>query len=151
MINKVILIGNLTRDVEVKDFPDGGKIAQFGVATNERGFTTKDGREIPPTVEYHNIVMKGKFAEIAAKYLRKGSKVYLEGKLKTRNYEGQQGQKVYITEIHAAVLQMLGNKEDAAGSFANSPVQDNFKQVAPGSEDRGYFSADEDDNSDLPF
>jgi single-strand DNA-binding protein len=149
MLNKVTLIGNLTRDVEVKEFQDGGKVAQFGIATNERGYTTKDGREIPATVEYHNIVMKGKFAEVAAKYLRKGSKVYLEGKLKTRNYDNTQGQKVYITEIHAGSMIMLGGKEDAAGSFENSPVKDNFKQVAPNSADQGYFGADEDD--DLPF
>ena len=100
-VNKATILGNLGNDPQIKTFDNGGKVAQFAVATTVRGFTTKDGRQVPERTEWHNIVVHGKLAEVVEKYLFKGSKIYLEGELRTRNYTDQQNVTRYITEIHA--------------------------------------------------
>lgn len=114
-VNKVILIGNLGNDPEVKYLPTGGAVANFTIATSE-SWTDKATNEKKEQTEWHRIVIYQRLAEIAGEYLRKGSKVYLEGKLKTRKWQDQQGVERYTTEIVCNELQMLDGKQDGAAS-----------------------------------
>ena len=109
-INKVILIGNLGRDPEVMTFDNGVKKASFSLATTE-SYRNKDGNRVEQT-EWHNIVLWRGLAEVAEKFLQKGSQIYLEGKIKTRSYE-QDGIKKYVTEIFGDNMTMLGRREGA--------------------------------------
>lgn len=102
-----MVIGNLGSDPKVVKSQSGRTVASFTVATTERAYTTSDGQQIPERTEWHNIVCFGKIAEVVQKYLHKGSKVYVEGKMRTRQFEGKDGQKHYITEINAEGLEML--------------------------------------------
>lgn len=112
-LNKVQLIGNLTRDPELKQIPGGQVVVSFGMATN---FTWKDqSGERQSKVEFHNIVAWRKLAEICGQYLKKGSKVYIEGRLQTREWEGEDGTKRYRTEITADNMIMLDSRGGAAG------------------------------------
>lgn len=111
-VNKVILLGNLTRDPEVKYTPQGTAVAQIGIATNER-FKDKAG-EWQDRPEYHSIVAWQRLAEIAGEYLKKGSKVYIEGRLQTRSWE-KDGAKHYKTEIVANDLVLLGGRGESSG------------------------------------
>lgn len=106
-LNKIQIIGNVTRDIELKYVPSGTAVASFGVATNER-FKDKDG-QWQDKPEYHNIVLWAKTAEIAGQYLSKGSKVYIEGRLQTRSWE-KDGVKRYTTEIVGQELILLGGR-----------------------------------------
>lgn len=108
-LNKVILIGNLGKDPEVRTTPSGSKVANFSIATTER-YTDKSGQKVDST-EWHNIVMWRGLADVAERYLRKGAMVCIEGKLKTRSWEDSSGQKKYATDIIADNMQMLGGKE----------------------------------------
>ena len=104
-LNRVQLIGNLGKDPEVRAIPSGAKVANFSIATTE-SYTGKDGQKSDKT-EWHNIVLWRGLAEVAEKYLRKGSQVYIEGKLSTRSWDDKDGQKRYTTEIIADNLVML--------------------------------------------
>jgi single-strand DNA-binding protein len=111
-VNKVILIGNLTRDPEVKYTPQGTAVAKIGIATNER-FKDKEG-QWQDRPEYHNIVAWQRLAEIAGEYLKKGSKVYIEGRLQTSSWE-KDGVKHYKTEVVAGDLVLLGGRGESSG------------------------------------
>lgn len=111
-VNKVIIVGNLGNDPDVKRFDNGGMITNISVATSEK-WTDKQTGELREVTEWHRIVFNNKLAEIAAQYLRKGSQVYVEGSLRTRKYQDQNGQDRYITEIRADKMQMLGGRSDA--------------------------------------
>ena len=111
-VNKVILVGTLGRDPETKTFPNGGSLTQFSIATSE-SWTDKNTGERKKHTEWHRIVASNRLGEIAQQYLKKGSKVYIEGKLKTRQWTDQDGQERYTTEISANELQMLGSKGDS--------------------------------------
>jgi single-strand DNA-binding protein len=112
-INKVILIGNVGADPELRYTPAGAAVANFNVATNE-SWTDKSGERHEQT-EWHRVVAWSRLAEICNQYLRKGSKVYVEGRLQTRSWEGQDGQKRYTTEVIAREMQMLDSRGDAVG------------------------------------
>lgn len=107
-INKVILVGNLGKDPEVRHLEGGAVVAKFPLATSET-YKTKDGQRVDQT-EWHNIVMWRGLAESAEKYLRKGTLIYLEGKIRTRSWDDKDGNKRYATEIIADQMTMLGNK-----------------------------------------
>lgn len=128
-VNKVIIVGNLGKDPEVKFLPNGGAVANITVATSEE-WKDKQTGEAKSKVEWHRVVMFGKIAEIAGEYLKKGSKVYLEGSLQTRKWQNQQGQDQYTTEIvlqgFNGVMQMLDGKQQAAPA-----QQGGFQQQAP--------------------
>ncbi len=113
--NKVILIGNLGKDPEVKVFQDGNKVASFSLATTEKGFKTKSGIDVPEKTQWHNIVVKGSLAEVAEKYVHKGDKLCIEGKLEYRSY-GEESAKKYITEIITTNMEMLTAKSTVAVS-----------------------------------
>ena len=111
-VNKVILMGHTGKDPDVKTFDNGGVVAQFPLATTQRGFTTKDGREIPERTEWHNIVLSNGLAKIAGQYVKKGDKLYIEGELRTRSYEDNNGVKRYVTEVYGYNMEMLSPKKD---------------------------------------
>jgi single-strand DNA-binding protein len=113
-VNKVILIGNLGSDPEVKYTPNGAPVANFSLATNE-SWNDKDGQRQERT-EWHRLVLWRKLAEIAQQYLKKGAKIYVEGKLQTRSWDDQSGQKRYMTEVVVNDMQMLDSRGEGGGS-----------------------------------
>ena len=113
-INKVILIGNLGSDPELKYTPDGVPVANFSLATNE-SWNDKDGQRQERT-EWHRLVLWRRQAEVAQQYLKKGSKIYVEGRLQTRSWDDQSGQKRYTTEIVVNDMQMLDSRGEGGGS-----------------------------------
>ena len=116
-VNKVILIGNLGKDPEIQNFDKGVKKAAFSLATSET-YRNREGVEIEQT-EWHNIILWRGLAEVAEKYLKKGSQVYIEGRIRSRSYE-KDGQKRYITEIEGETLNMLGNRSNSEQSTYNT-------------------------------
>lgn len=146
-VNKVILIGNLGSDPEVKYTPSGVPVANVNLATNE-SWTDRNGERQERT-EWHRLVIWRKLAEIVGQYLRKGSKIYIEGRLETRSWDDQSGQKRYTTEVVVNDLQMLDGRGDAAdgqqgGGFESRPTAGD----PPGGEPAGGGATDDDD---LPF
>lgn len=123
-INKVTLLGHLGKDPDVKTFDNGGVVAQFTLATTKRGFTTKDGRQIPERIEWHNVVLQNGLAKIAQQYVKKGYKLYIEGELRTRSYDDENGVKHYITEIYGYEMEMLTPKKDGQNTAqtAGAPI-----------------------------
>ena len=119
-LNKAMIIGNLTRDPETRTTPSGQTVTNFGVATNF--IWTDASGEKQKKVEFHNIVAWRKLAEICAQYLHKGNKVYIEGRLQTRDWEGQDGVKRYRTEIIAENMIMLDTKGAATGRSETPPA-----------------------------
>ena len=113
-INKVILIGNLGADPEVRFMPSGGAVANVRVATNETWKDRQSGEQQERT-EWHRVVLFGQLGELAQKYLRKGSRIYIEGRLQTRKWQGQDGQDKYSTEVRVDQMQMLGSRQGMGG------------------------------------
>lgn len=127
-LNRVQLIGNLTRDPEMRQIPGGATVASFGIATNFR-WKDQEGNQQEKT-EFHNIVAWRKLAEICGQYLKKGSKVYVEGRLQTRDWEGEDGVKRYRTEIIADNMIMLDRKgADTGGDMDRTPA--GIREEAP--------------------
>ena len=114
-VNKVILIGNLGSDPEVKYTPDGVPVANFNLATSE-SWNDRNTGERQERTEWHRLVLWRKLAEIAGQYLKKGAKIYVEGKLQTRSWDDQSGQKRYMTEIVVNDMQMLDSRGEGGGS-----------------------------------
>lgn len=142
-INKVILIGNLGKEPETKYLPSGGAVTNITVATSE-SWKDKQTGKLEERTEWHRVVFFNRLAEIAAEYLKKGSKVYIEGSLRTRKWQGQDGQDRYTTEIVASDMQMLDGKGEATDS---QPQKGAGK---PASADAGGYDTFDDD-SDIPF
>lgn len=143
-VNKVILVGNLGRDPEVRRMPSGDAMVNLSIATTD---TWKDkGGERQEKTEWHRIVMFGRVAEVAGEYLKKGSQAYFEGRLQTRKWTDKEGQDKYTTEVVADRMQMLGSRSGSGGgSFSDSQAS----SKASGS---GAFSGGLDDlEDDIPF
>ena len=119
-VNKVIVLGHLGRDPEMRYMPDGKAIANFSLATSE-SFKDKEGNKQERT-EWHRISLFGRVAEIAGEYLRKGSMAYVEGKLQTRKWTDKEGQERYTTEIIGDRLQLIGPKKEGEGAPASEPT-----------------------------
>ena len=115
-VNKVIIVGNLGRDPEMRSFPSGDQIANVTIATTDR-WKDKQSGEMKEATEWHRVVFNGRLAEIVGQYLRKGSQVYVEGSLRTRSWE-KDGVKQYSTEIRADQMQMLGSRQGMGGPGA---------------------------------
>lgn len=128
-LNKAMIIGNITRDPEVRTTPNGTSVTSFSVATNL--IWTDANGEKQEKVEFHNVVAWRKLAEICGQYLRKGSKVYIEGRLQTRSWDDQNGNKKYITEIVAENMIMLDSKGSQSSANYNPPGQSNTEQNPP--------------------
>jgi len=147
-INKVILIGNLGRDPETRYMPSGGAVTTVTLATSE---TWKDRNTGEPQerTEWHRVVFFNRLGEIAGEYLKKGSKVYVEGSLRTRKWQGQDGQDRYTTEIVANEMQMLDSKGGGSAAFESAPAA---PQRAPSQPQSAPSSIPENDfDDDIPF
>jgi single-strand DNA-binding protein len=134
-VNKVILIGNLGSDPEVKTTPQGAQVANFSLATSE-SWTDKASGEKKEKAEWHRLVLWRRLAEVAGQYLKKGAKIYIEGKLETRSWEDQSGQKRYTTEVIVDKLEMLGGDRQ----------QEEYEQPAA-----PYVASGSSDDDELPF
>ncbi|EGO1680184.1 single-stranded DNA-binding protein [Salmonella enterica] len=122
-VNKVILVGNLGQDPEVRYMPNGGAVANITLATSE-SWRDKQTGEMKEQTEWHRVVLFGKLAEVAGEYLRKGSQVYIEGQLRTRKWTDQAGVEKYTTEVVVNVggtMQMLGGRPQNASQTGNQP------------------------------
>lgn len=139
-VNKVILIGNLGKDPEVRHLENGAVVANFPLATSET-YKDRNSGERKTQTDWHNIVMWRGLAEVAEKYLKKGNSVYVEGKLRTRSWEDKDGNTRYTTEVVADNMTMLGRASDGSGSGASQSNDQANNDV----------SAFEDDTDDLPF
>lgn len=168
-LNRVQLIGNLTRDPELRYTPQGTAVASFGVATN-RQWTTDDGQK-HDEAEFHNIVVWNKLAEIVAEFLKKGRQVYVEGRLATREWEGQDGQKRRTTEIVASEVIFLGGSPAGAREdgleippeLGEQPVEKEVEKEekteektkdekkSEGSEKKAQDKKEKEDSEDIPF
>jgi len=142
-INKVILIGHLGDEVKMHYFEGGNAIGRFPIATNET-YTNKQTGEKVTTTEWHNIVVRNKLAEICEKYLSKGDKIYCEGRIKTRQWEDETGNKRYTTEIHVVDMTFLTTKNELNAS----PQTVAKKAVEPTIKEQSIHDAADDD---LPF
>jgi len=129
-INKVIIVGNLGRDPEMRSFPSGDQVANVTIATTDK-WKDKQSGEMREATEWHRVVFNGRLAEIVGQYLRKGSQVYVEGSLRTRKWTDQAGIEKFTTEIRADNMQMLGGRQGMGGGA----------QSASGSYDEGYGDA----------
>lgn len=170
-VNKVIILGNLGNDPEIRYAANGNAIATLSVATSEQ-WKDKQTGEKKEKSEWHRVVIFGKLAEIAGEYLRKGSQVYLEGKLQTRKWQNQQGQDQYTTEIVVdinGVMQLLGGNPNQAQGGQQAPQRglgqqggqkqaprpqyagNGQPQQAPAQQPQGQYVPEFDDNQDIPF
>lgn len=155
-LNKVMLIGHTGDDVKMHYFEGGGSIGRFPLATNE-SYTNRTTGERVTSTEWHNVVVRNKAAEICEKYLKKGDKVYIEGRIKTRKWQDDQGNERYQTEIHCTEFTFLTPKNESSGgepagnsqagsSKSMKPKSDNY---AGRDQNQGYSQEEEED--DLPF
>ena len=126
-VNKVILMGNVGKDPQVRDV-SGVKVASFTLATTDRAYTKSTGEQVPERTEWHNVVVWRKLAEVVERYVRKGTKLYIEGKLTTRSYD-KDGIKRYVTEIVVDNLELLGDSQKVQQQ-AQQPVQQQYQQPA---------------------
>ncbi len=140
-VNKAILIGNLGKDPELRYTPSGKAVASFPIATSEK-WKDQSG-EFQESTEWHNIVVWGRTAENAKEYLSKGSPVYIEGRIQTRNYEDKDGVRRYITEIVCQRMQFLGRRGEGSGGSDYTPPP-------PPSDENAPFN-DKVEDDDLPF
>jgi single-strand DNA-binding protein len=148
-LNRVQLIGNLGKDPEIKYTPSGTPVAKITIATNER-FKDKSG-EWQDRTEWHNVVLWQRLAEIAGEYLKKGGKVFIEGRLQTRSWDDKQtGQKKYATDIVASDLILLGGRGEGGDYNKSSSNNNNFDQRTPEAEPAAVGSGPISDE-DIPF
>lgn len=144
-INKVILIGHLGADPEIKYMPSGAAVANLSLATTE-GWKDKQSGEKQERTEWHRVVLFSRLAEIAGEYLRKGSQVYIEGRLQTRKWQGKDGQDRYTTEIVANDMQMLGGRGGggSSGGFESSGESSSAQYASDSPPSRDF-------DDDIPF
>ncbi|MBU4284726.1 single-stranded DNA-binding protein [Patescibacteria group bacterium] len=148
-LNKAFLIGNLTRDPESRTLPSGQSVSSFGLATN-RVWTDSESKEKKQQVEFHNVVAFGKLAEICNQYLKKGSLTMIEGRIQTRNWQGQNGETKYKTEIIAERLQMgprKDNKTEEGKKGSETEPTEQLDEIQVEEES----PADEIKTEDIPF
>ena len=147
-VNKVILLGNVGKDPEVRYLDTGIAVATLTLATSDRAYTLANGTQVPERTEWHNLVLWRGLAETAEKYIHKGDKLYVEGKIRSRSYDDQNGVKRYITEIFVDNMEMLTPKGAHTGATPAAP------QPAQAPASSAQPSSDSHDNSiteDLPF
>lgn len=148
-LNKVILIGNLGTDPDIKHFENGGSLARFPIATSE-SYTNRNGEQVTQT-EWHNVVVRGGLVDVVSKYLTKGDKVYVEGRIRTRSWQDQSSKETrYTTEIMTDNFMMLGGRPAAGASGGNAGMQQNSGAQASNSAPAGNFNPAEQED-DLPF
>ena len=145
-MNKVILIGNVGKEPAIKQFQNG-KIANVSLATTERGYTTKDGKQIPEQVEWHNLTITGFLVGVIEKYVKKGDKLYIEGKIRTRNYKDVNGSDRQIKEIIVSEIELLTTKQKNENTpKETAKVQESTTNTVIAQTNNSYS-----EQSDLPF
>lgn len=144
-VNKVILVGNLGKDPEVRHLDNGRAVANFSLATSET-YKNKAGEKVTNT-EWHNVVLWTPLAEIAERFLKKGNQVYIEGKLTTRSWDDQEGNKRYTTEVVGREMTLLGGRPEGQGGQPSAAPA----AAAPAAAPSPVSSIPEDDSDDLPF
>ncbi len=155
-VNKVILVGNVGKDPEVRYLDNDVAVANFSIATTERGYTSRDGQTVPDRTEWHNVVAWRGLAKVVENYVKKGTQLFIEGKIRTRSYDDKDGNKRYVTEVYADNLQLLGRKSDNPGSM-DSPAGVTSSQQQPAQNTSFNSPAQEetflgnDETDDLPF
>ncbi len=121
-MNKVFLRGNVGGDPKITNFDNGGKVAQFTLATTERGYKKEDGTDVPEQTDWHNIVVRRTgLASVCEQFVKKGTPLLIVGKIKTRTYEDNAGQTRYVTEIHVDEMELLGKKQERETAPAPDP------------------------------
>lgn len=149
-VNKVILVGNLGKDPEVRHLDGGRAVANFSIATSE-SYRNRNGERVTNT-EWHNVVLWSPLAEIAEKYLRKGKQVYIEGKLTTRSYDDRDGNKRYVTEVVGRDLTLLGGRgEDEYAGGGSSSSSSQGQSQSGGNAPAENIASFDDETDDLPF
>jgi single-strand DNA-binding protein len=157
-VNKVILVGNLGADPEVRYMPSGGAVTTVSLATSQ-SWKDKQSGEQKEATEWHRVVFFNRLAEIAGEYLRKGSQIYVEGALRTRKWQGQDGQDRYTTEIVANEMQMLGSRSGGTASFSDAQPSGSYtapsasprQSSAPAQQSTPPPAAYDDFDDDIPF
>lgn len=119
-VNKITLLGYVGRDPEVKRLESGVSVASLTLATTEKGYTLQNGTQVPERTEWHNLVLWKGFADTAEKYIKKGDKLYVDGKIRTRSYDDSNGVKRYVTEVYVENMELLGTKREERHSTATS-------------------------------
>jgi len=133
-MNKVMLIGNVGQEPEVRYVDQGVAVARIRLATTERGYTLQNGTQVPEHTDWHNVILWRKLAEIVEKYVHKGDRLYIEGRIRYTTYDDKQGQKRYATEIWADNMELLGGSK-AASPSSDAPAQPSpAPQTAPAGE-----------------
>lgn len=151
-VNKVILLGNVGRDPEVRYLDTGIAVATLSLATTDRAYTLANGTQVPEKTEWHNLVLWRGLAETAEKYVHKGDKLYVEGKIRTRTYDDQTGAKRYVTEIFVDNMEMLTPKGASSSSAAASAQQPLATQQQPQQQQpQQQTPAQNNPADDLPF
>ena len=153
MLNKAQVIGYVGKEPKISTTQNNAKIASFSIATTEKSYTTQNGVTIPERTEWHNIVVFGTLAEVIEKYVHKGSRMYIEGKMRTRVFTDKNGVQKTITEINVDNLEMLDNRTTQQSASANADVsQTNIRQTSQSHEQSVMFASEmRSDNDNLPF
>ena len=150
-VNKVILIGNVGRDPEVRYLDSGIAVASLPLATTDRAYTLANGTQVPERTEWHNLVLWRGLAETAEKYVHKGDKLYVEGKIRTRSYDDQTGAQRYVTEIFVDSMEMLSPRGTVApGAAAPQPGMSQGAPAQPMAQSQAT-PAQDNTTDDLPF
>lgn len=144
-VNKVILVGNVGKDPDVKYFDNGSAVANFTLATTERGYTAANGTQIPDRTEWHNVVCWRGLAKVAEQFVRKGSQLYIEGKIRSRTYDDTNGVKRYVSEIYVDNLELLGRRRENEGDNTSATP---YMPATPSTQPTSPMQDEEDD---LPF
>lgn len=151
-LNRVMLIGNLGKDPELKTFEGGGMLARFPIATSETYMSKKNNEKVTQT-EWHTIIVRNRLAEVAERYLKKGDKVLIEGSIRTRSWQDQNGDTKYTTEINTLNMQMLGGNrsQDGQSSQAYSGEQNQNMSASEPNQEQNIDLTSNKDEDDLPF
>jgi single-strand DNA-binding protein len=152
-LNKVMLIGNVGKEPEVRHLDNGVACATLVLATSERGYTLQNGTQVPERTEWHNIVLWRGLADVVERYVHKGDKLFIEGKIRSRSYEDQNGNTRYVTEIFADNMEMLTARQQAAPAVPAAPGIDKAAaaKAASTAQSMAQNTATEDSKEDLPF
>lgn len=156
-MNKVMLIGNVGKEPDVKYYDADQAVAQFPLATTERGYVLQNGTRVPDRTDWHNIVMWRELAKIAERYVHKGDKLYIEGRIRYRYYDDKKGQRRFVTEIYAENMEMLNSRQTSAASAqtvadtATSTGTSTTHQETPAAKHVKIATQNDKDSDTLPF
>lgn len=148
-VNKVILIGNVGQDPKVTYYEGGNCVAQLSLATTDRGYTLQNGTQVPERTEWHNLVFRNRLGEVVDKYVHKGDKLYVEGKIRTRSYDDQKGIQRYITEIFVDNMEMLSSRSNAHSTASQSNMHSSANVQS--STQSQSFSVQNNETEEAPF